>query len=202
MPTIRHRRATSAQWSSQNPILGSGEIGFEIDTNRFRIGDGLSNWLELTPFVDAEFMTSGGNPHASAGRELQAARRQSQFSWSGLDWVNVEGLRMRFSTSNGPAYMFLNLGLVVVNSTEDVTVEHRIVNIEQQRVVCYSTLTLPGLAGGFNSTVLPAINGRIPNGNPDQLFMAQTKVAGNYTVAYIIPDWLPDAAGDLYAIGA
>lgn len=55
MPTIKHRRATKAQWTSQNPILGSGEIGLEIgtDTNisKFKIGNGLSTWSELPYFV-------------------------------------------------------------------------------------------------------------------------------------------------------
>ena len=38
------RRATSSNWSSSNPILSAGEPGVEIDTNRLKIGDGVTRW--------------------------------------------------------------------------------------------------------------------------------------------------------------
>lgn len=52
MATIKHRRATRSQWASENPILSAGEIGFEIDTNRIKVGNGLSPWISLTYFID------------------------------------------------------------------------------------------------------------------------------------------------------
>lgn len=47
---MQQRRGTSAEWTSANPILASGEIGFETDTNQFRIGDGVSSWTSLSYF--------------------------------------------------------------------------------------------------------------------------------------------------------
>lgn len=44
---IQFRRGDSSQWAEANPILSSGELGFEQDTNQFKIGDGISNWLSL-----------------------------------------------------------------------------------------------------------------------------------------------------------
>jgi hypothetical protein len=46
----RQRRGTAAQWLSVNPILESGEIGFESDTTNLKVGDGLSRWVNL-PYV-------------------------------------------------------------------------------------------------------------------------------------------------------
>jgi hypothetical protein len=37
---IQVRRGTAAQWTSANPTLASGEVGFETDTGRFKIGTG------------------------------------------------------------------------------------------------------------------------------------------------------------------
>ncbi|MEX0598522.1 MAG: hypothetical protein WD512_18715, partial [Candidatus Paceibacterota bacterium] len=34
-------------WSLNNPILSSGETGVELDTNRIKIGDGISDWNSL-----------------------------------------------------------------------------------------------------------------------------------------------------------
>ena len=54
---MQQRRGTAAQWVSSNagagPILNAGEIGWESDTNKFKIGDGTNNWSSLTYFVDA-----------------------------------------------------------------------------------------------------------------------------------------------------
>jgi len=44
---IQVRRGTAATWTSTNPTLAAGEIGFETDTNKFKIGTGASTWNAL-----------------------------------------------------------------------------------------------------------------------------------------------------------
>ena len=44
---IQIRRDTGQNWIDNNPILFAGEIGFETTTNKFKIGDGVSNWNSL-----------------------------------------------------------------------------------------------------------------------------------------------------------
>lgn len=44
---VRLRRGTSLEWSSVNPLLASGEPGYEVDTNKLKIGNGISNWNSL-----------------------------------------------------------------------------------------------------------------------------------------------------------
>lgn len=46
--TIQLRRDTAANWTSENPILAEGELGFETNTKLYKIGDGVSNWTTLT----------------------------------------------------------------------------------------------------------------------------------------------------------
>ena len=62
---MQQRRGTAAQWISTNsgngPILAAGEIGFESDTNKFKIGDGVNHWVDLTYFTDAESITTALN---------------------------------------------------------------------------------------------------------------------------------------------
>jgi hypothetical protein len=41
---IQVRRDTAANWTSVNPTLAAGEIGFESDTNKFKIGNGSTAW--------------------------------------------------------------------------------------------------------------------------------------------------------------
>jgi hypothetical protein len=50
---MQQRRGTAAQWTAANPILAAGEIGFETDTSKFKIGNGSSNWAALQYFANA-----------------------------------------------------------------------------------------------------------------------------------------------------
>jgi hypothetical protein len=49
---MQQRRGTAAQWTSANPILNAGEIGWESDTNKFKIGDGTNHWANIDYFID------------------------------------------------------------------------------------------------------------------------------------------------------
>jgi hypothetical protein len=44
---IQIRRDTAANWTSTNPTLASGEIGFETNTNKLKIGNGSTAWTSL-----------------------------------------------------------------------------------------------------------------------------------------------------------
>lgn len=44
---IQVRRGSASTWSANNPILLSGEIGFELDTGKIKIGNGTSDWNSL-----------------------------------------------------------------------------------------------------------------------------------------------------------
>lgn len=50
MPTItrfQFRRDTAANWALTNPVLAAGEAGFETDTGRLKIGDGVTAYNSL-----------------------------------------------------------------------------------------------------------------------------------------------------------
>lgn len=44
---IQFRRDTASAWTSANPILSQGEAGYEYDTGRFKVGNGLTPWNSL-----------------------------------------------------------------------------------------------------------------------------------------------------------
>lgn len=49
--TIVSRNDTEANWTSVNPILALGEIGISTDVKKFKVGDGVSTWAQLTYYV-------------------------------------------------------------------------------------------------------------------------------------------------------
>jgi Major tropism determinant N-terminal domain len=67
---IQIRRGLAATWLSSNPILSSGELGLETDTNKVKIGDGSTVWNSLEYFYD---QTALSQSSASATYLTQAA---------------------------------------------------------------------------------------------------------------------------------
>lgn len=44
---IQLRSDTAKNWEINNPVLSYGEIGYDSTNNSFKVGDGLSAWLDL-----------------------------------------------------------------------------------------------------------------------------------------------------------
>jgi hypothetical protein len=44
---IQLRRGTASQWTSSNPILAEGEMGVELDTGKWKFGNGTGTWSIL-----------------------------------------------------------------------------------------------------------------------------------------------------------
>lgn len=59
--TMQQKRGTSDNWADINPILLAGEIGFETDTNRIKIGNGVSAWVDLEYVTTIDELGTFGN---------------------------------------------------------------------------------------------------------------------------------------------
>lgn len=57
---IQFRRDTSANWSSTNPVLSQGELGLDLTTLQYKIGDGSAAWNSL-PYVTLSGSVNGLN---------------------------------------------------------------------------------------------------------------------------------------------
>lgn len=55
----KHPNATAEKWTRINPVLLEGEVGYESDTGKSKVGDGTSTWNELK-YTNAEFRSDPG----------------------------------------------------------------------------------------------------------------------------------------------
>jgi len=53
------RRDTALVWSAVDPVLLIGELAYETDTNRMKIGDGATPWNDLPYFLDSVYSVNG-----------------------------------------------------------------------------------------------------------------------------------------------
>lgn len=58
---IQQKADTSSNWTSSNPVLLRGELGFETDTLKFKIGNGTSNYNSLEYFPAVSSITIEGD---------------------------------------------------------------------------------------------------------------------------------------------
>jgi hypothetical protein len=82
---IQLKRATASQWTSANTVLFAGEIGYETDTNKFKIGDGTTAWTSLSYFNGN---LSGSNLNDLLDVTITSAANGDFLRWNGTAWVN------------------------------------------------------------------------------------------------------------------
>lgn len=75
---IQLRRGVSASWTGSNPTLFAGELGFETDTGKFKIGNGSTAWNSLsyaasTPLEITTQIASSSLPLAASANYLPMA---------------------------------------------------------------------------------------------------------------------------------
>lgn len=56
---IQFRRGSAAYWTAVNPVLAQGELGYEIDTLKVKLGDGVTAWNDLAYWGGAESLFLG-----------------------------------------------------------------------------------------------------------------------------------------------
>ena len=145
---MQQRRGTAAQWLAADPVLAAGEMGFETDTNEFRIGDGVNVWSDLSPFKNLEdlggslddyvLLTSKGVANGVASLNAQGQVPVSQLGLvidgapAALDTLNE--IAAALSDDSSYATTIINAldakaGLTYVNTHKDATTSvHGIAN--------------------------------------------------------------------------
>ena len=83
---IRFRRDTAANWTSTNPILTTGELGYESDTGKFKIGNNSDAWTILPYSIRAEL--GEGNLNDLKDVTITSAANGDFLRWNGSAWIN------------------------------------------------------------------------------------------------------------------
>jgi hypothetical protein len=104
------RTDTAATWTSENPTLLAGEVGYESDTGRYKVGDGTTAWTGLgytntTSVYTPNYATgqwavpsvlSFANQGAAVGRAVYTP-------WFVSDTVSIDRIAMQVVTGQADA---------------------------------------------------------------------------------------------------
>lgn len=100
---ILFRKGSDSQWISANPVLASGEPGYDLTNSILKIGDGVSNWVALSGIGSTSV---GGSVSSSVGIR-------------GV--ISTTGILSTFSVSGGYSPGYLDLfqnGVKLLNNSD------------------------------------------------------------------------------------
>jgi len=81
---IQVKRGTAAAWTSANTVLAAGEIGFETDARKIKVGDGSTAWTSLS--YAESIPTQTGN----SGKYLTTNGTSASWAIVDLDEIKIQ----------------------------------------------------------------------------------------------------------------
>ncbi len=95
---MQQRRDTAANWTSQNPTLLNGELGYETDTGKWKVGTGSAVWTALAytpwsqinayPFVNADIASNAEIAVSKLGNGTARQLLQTDAGGTGVEFAS------------------------------------------------------------------------------------------------------------------
>ena len=115
---IQIRRDTAANWTSANPTLADGEIGYEKDTGKMKIGDGSTAWTSL-----GYQQASGIADDVVTPAKLATQFKDTQaLSGTNVDWSAGLYFTKTISADTTLTFSNLHVGVKFIGITGDYTI--------------------------------------------------------------------------------
>ena len=144
---IQLKRATAAQWTAANPVLYSGEIGLETDTNKFKIGDGTTAYNSL-PYFNGNLTGSSLNDLADV--TITSAANGDFLRWNGTAWINDAVNLSTDTVGNYVESLTAGTGITVTNNSGEAATPTIAIG---QSVGTSASVTFGGLTVNGQTTV-------------------------------------------------
>lgn len=102
---VQLRRGTASEWTAANPTLSQGELGVELDTTKFKVGNGSTAWNSLvyasvsfrgahnsaTIYYPGDIATSGGSSYICVQTTTNGILATNGTYWSVFAQKGVDG---------------------------------------------------------------------------------------------------------------
>jgi hypothetical protein len=93
---LRHDQST--EWTRVNPILSNGEVGVEIDTLQFKVGDGQTAWNNLG-YSNAKIKSSTIN---NKGELVVSYEDGKSYNVGKVKGTTITSTSVQYGTSSAP----------------------------------------------------------------------------------------------------
>jgi len=181
---IQLRRGTATQWTTANTVLEAGEIGWESNTNKFKIGDGTTEWDDLTYFLDAT--DTGFNSEDYILATAKNAVNGVAALDANINVVTTTGVVFEGATANN-----FETTLQVIDPTSDKTITlpdatGTVVLDSATQTLTNKTLTTPvisSITNGAATLTLPTSTGTVALTSDITLTTSSTDTLSNKSIS-------------------
>ena len=161
---IQLKRGTASQWTAANTVLFAGEIGYETDTAKFKIGNGSTAWTSLA-YSNANL--GSASLDALADVTITSAASGDFLRWNGSVWINDA---VNLSTDTIGSYvesLVAGTGVTLSNNSGEAATPTIAVNtsVIQARVADVSDTEI-GYLNGVTSAIQTQIDTKAPLASP------------------------------------
>ena len=159
------RRDTSSNWTSGNAVLSSGEIGYETNTGKFKIGNGSTAWTSLAYSITTNLAASVLNDLGDV--TITSAADGDFLRWNGTAWINDA---VNLSTDTIGSFvqsLVAGTGVTLSNNSGENATPTIAVNtsVIQARVADVSDTEI-GYLNGVTSAIQTQIDTKAPLASP------------------------------------
>jgi hypothetical protein len=142
----KQRRDTAANWTAENPTLLAGELGYETDTGKWKVGDGSTAWTSLAyarwsqisayPLVNADIASNAEIAVSKLADGTARQLLQTDAAGTGVEWasnIDVPGTLDVTGAATFDAAVTIQGDLTVNGTTTTIDTQNLIV--EDKNVV-------------------------------------------------------------------
>lgn len=142
---IQHRRDTAERWKQYNPILLEGEVGYELDTDQYKLGDGEHAWNDLPYRGDPCLQQTGQSTTTPMSQKAVT------------DELNTINSKISAIASGAEVRLSLNVSCIYKNVATAVTITANVTGITSETLkIIEDSLSGTVLQSGNNVKTLTA----------------------------------------------
>lgn len=197
------RRGSSSEWNSANPVLASGEPGYDITNNIYKIGDGVSSWNNLRSVLDINGnATISGILSVSSGNFTNLLVGQIPVSVSGHSHVSSDITNFNSSVSGLLPVKDISAGsgISISSSSGIYTINSTVSGVAEAASIV--TNVFNKTASTINKGSVVYINGGQGDQPTIQLAIANGEVGSSKTYGIVQNNISSMSAGKVVVAGA
>ena len=142
----KQRRDTAANWTSNNPTLLAGELGYESDTGKWKVGDGSAAWTSL-PYIPGSQLSSyplvnadiASNAEIAVSKLADGTARQllqTDAAGTGVEWASNIDVPGTLDVTGAATFdnNVIIQGDLTVNGTETI-INTQTLDVEDKNII-------------------------------------------------------------------
>jgi len=167
------RRDTAANWTSGNAVLASGEVGYETNTGKFKIGNGTTAWNSLGYSIASNISAAVLDDLGDV--TITSTANGDLLKWNGSAWVNAGGYALLASPTFTGTVSGITKAMVGLGNADNTSDANKPISTATQAALDLNSTATQAALDLKSNLASPTFTGTVTTSN--------LTVGGNLTVS-------------------